>query len=283
MARHVTKPGRDSLKAEEGAVRRTYLDIKGIPTKGVGHTNAAGPPHIKLGDAPWSDEMIDRVFTADLAKYEADVDAVLRTDAPPFAFDGSTSFHYNTGAIKRATWVRLYNGGNPLWRERIMDWCKPEALRARRKRERDMIDWGTYRVVGVLDKLSAPGRRDEVQALQKDLGLLGFYHDDINGVWNSATENAVRRFQSTHPHLTVDGRVGPATRAQIARAKALLVAGGAGAGGLAGTGGGIVGGVPLPVIGIFALIVIGLLVWAGVRYWPEIQQRWFKWRGTYVS
>lgn len=54
----------------------------------------------------------------------------------------------------------------------------------------------------------------EVQALQEVLRGTGHYRGPINGVFDANTEAAVRRFQQTK-RLTVDGVVGPQTRAAL--------------------------------------------------------------------
>lgn len=284
MTRRTSPAGRAALKAEEGSVRRTYLDTKGIPTKGIGHTNAAGPPVVALGDAPWTDEQIDQVFENDLARnYEPAVDRALTDRAPQHAFDGSVSFHFNTGAIERATWVRLYNQGKP-WKDAFLAWNKPSEIVPRRVRECNLIDQGIYRgSANVLASDNWTSRRDEVRQLQTDLGLLGFYSGEVDGIWGPETENAVRKFQSTHPDLAVDGRVGPATRAQLQRAKALLKGGGGAAGGVAGSGVGAFAGAPAWFVVALLLVSLAGLGYIAWRYRREVIQRINKWRGIHVS
>jgi peptidoglycan hydrolase-like protein with peptidoglycan-binding domain len=53
----------------------------------------------------------------------------------------------------------------------------------------------------------------DVERLQGDLSRLG-YQIAVNGVFDEATENAVKKFQLDH-NLTVDGIVGPATGRQL--------------------------------------------------------------------
>ena len=61
----------------------------------------------------WTQAECDARFAADLARYAAEVDAVLG-DAPTTQgqFDALVSFHYNTGAIARASLTRLHRAGN---------------------------------------------------------------------------------------------------------------------------------------------------------------------------
>ena len=59
-----------------------------------------------------------------------------------------------------------------------------------------------------------------VLAVQKQLVALG-YPSPVNSTFDAATEMQVGQFQKAHPNLTVDGVVGPATRAGLTRALAL--------------------------------------------------------------
>jgi chitosanase len=54
-------------------------------------------------------------------------------------------------------------------------------------------------------------RGEDVKMLQK---ALGFPEKEIDGIFGQKTDNAVSEFQKTHG-LKVDGRVGPATRAEL--------------------------------------------------------------------
>lgn len=56
-----------------------------------------------------------------------------------------------------------------------------------------------------------------VLELQMALGALGFFPGQANGYFSEATEAAVKNFQTTYK-LTVDGIVGPETRAALAAA-----------------------------------------------------------------
>ena len=61
----------------------------------------------------WTAAQCDARLDADLARYSAEVTSALG-DAPTrqHQFDAMVSFHYNTGAIGRATLTRLHRAGN---------------------------------------------------------------------------------------------------------------------------------------------------------------------------
>lgn len=51
---------------------------------------------------------------------------------------------------------------------------------------------------------------EDVKYLQKKLAALGFYKDDIDGIFGANTDKAVRAFQKAK-RITIDGKVGPQT------------------------------------------------------------------------
>ena len=76
------------------------------------------------------------------------------------AFDGhdltesqlgaALSFHYNTGAIKRASWVRLFMQGRTAdARLAFMEWNKPKEIIPRRRAERDLFFDGVWTGDGI--------------------------------------------------------------------------------------------------------------------------------------
>ena len=76
-------------------------------TIGWGSTGAGiGPQTV------WTKEQCDRRFEADLVRYASEVSAAIgNAPTTQHQFDALVSFHYNTGAIRRATLTRLHIDG----------------------------------------------------------------------------------------------------------------------------------------------------------------------------
>lgn len=143
----LTKRALLELVSHEAIVPEAYKDSRGIWTFGIGMTNASGHRINRYIDKPQS---IPRVI--ELFKWVVEnkyLPAVLK------AFDGyplneaelaaAVSFHYNTGAIGYASWVKSVLLGRREQAERqIMDWKKPLAIKERREKERDLFFHGKW-------------------------------------------------------------------------------------------------------------------------------------------
>ncbi len=139
-----------ALMIHEGIVPGPYLDSAGVWTFGIGHTAAAGAPEpakMKRGMPANLDAALTEVFAVfrrDLVKYEAAVSKAL-PNVKQHEFDAAVSFHYNTGAIGRASWVKRLAAGDAAGAARgIMDWRKPPEIIKRREAERDLLLLGKY-------------------------------------------------------------------------------------------------------------------------------------------
>ena len=116
--RALGKAGADLIKSFEGCAKNrpdgsfdAYPDpgTGGDPwTIGWGATGAG----IKKG-VVWTKAQCDARFDDDMKRYAADVSRAIGT-APTTQnqFDAMVSFHYNTGAIGKATLTKLHNQGN---------------------------------------------------------------------------------------------------------------------------------------------------------------------------
>ena len=126
----------------EAIVREAYKDSVGVWTWGVGVTNASGHRVDRYRDKPATMERVLEVYVWLLRqKY---LPEVLTAFAPvvltEYELGAALSFHYNTGAIGRAEWVRLFKQGkHDAARQAFMHWSKPREIIGRRKAERDLF------------------------------------------------------------------------------------------------------------------------------------------------
>jgi lysozyme len=240
------------LERHEGVVLKAYRDPVGVWTIGCGLTAKSGIVQPRAGMAITRDHASNLLRLALNGNYEPSVH-----DAMPFArqheFDAALSFHFNTGAIKRASWVRNWRQGN--WdkvRDGLQLWVKGggrvlPGLQRRRREEYELMAVGLYVSTGdvpdrsngptaYLAKIVAALTPDELARVRKGFASLGFNPgDDPRGI----TKQSVIAFQTAHD-LTADGIVGRATlstlqRALDARSKTAVGAGVSGGGAITGT------------------------------------------------
>src|SRR5687768_9681292 len=121
----VSRKGLIAIVSHEALVLKTYPDSKGIPTIGVGHTAAAGAPKPVAGLTLTVEEALD-LFAKDIAKYERGVNAAVKVPLKQHEFDALVSFHFNTGKIASASFVKKLNAGDRAGAIKgFMDWNKP--------------------------------------------------------------------------------------------------------------------------------------------------------------
>jgi lysozyme len=125
--------GAERLSEREGVRRKAYLDTKGIPTIGIGHTG----PEVKLG-LVWSMEKVMETFKHDVRWAE---DAVNSCTYPlkQNQFDALVSFVFNVGAgaFNRSTLKKLVNLGNlKAASEQFDRWKIPPEIIGRRMQEK---------------------------------------------------------------------------------------------------------------------------------------------------
>lgn len=132
----------------EGLVLEAYLDSKKIWTWSIGVTNASGHQvYPRYKDKPQTMEQALTVYEWLMrTKYAPDVHAAFKGHKLTLAqFTAALSFHYNTGAIKTAEWVKAFKRGDlKLAEDQIMNWSSPPEIKGRRRAERDLFFKGVW-------------------------------------------------------------------------------------------------------------------------------------------
>lgn len=134
------------VAAHEALIRQTYRDSVGVDTWSVGLTSASGHDVTRYIGKPQSVEHCLRIFVWALQRYADQVDEAFKgrvlTDAQSTA---ALSFHWNTGAINRASWVKKWLAGDVKGaRKSFMAWKKPPHIVERREKERDLFFDGVW-------------------------------------------------------------------------------------------------------------------------------------------
>lgn len=234
-----------ALTLEEGEVLKSYLCPAGVWTIGVGITSAAGVGKIGPGMVITRAQSQNMLQQALRQSYEPAVQGAM-PKATQQEFDAAVSFHWHTGAIGRATWVKLWRGkaGRAAISKSFRLWNKSDgkvlpALSARRDRELEMMFDGVYRAAQSASPISTsavwtlPMSVSEISAATAAFSKLGYQPDAATG---TMSPRMVQKFQADHG-LTADGIIGRATLSTLQRrldassqAKPMVVAGVAGGG-----------------------------------------------------
>jgi len=135
------------LLSHEAIVREAYKDSVGVWTWGVGVTDASGHKVQRYIDKPQSIERCLEVYIWLLrTKYAPAVrEAFDKYPLTESQFAAALSFHYNTGAIAKASWVKMIKAGLRQEAENsFMQWDKPREIVGRRTKERDLFFDGRW-------------------------------------------------------------------------------------------------------------------------------------------
>lgn len=132
----------------EGLVREAYKDSVGVWTWSVGITNASGHKvHPRYVDNPQTVERCLEVYlwllrTKYLPEVLAAFKGVTLTEAQLAA---ALSFHWNTGAIGVASWVKSFKLGDRKFAyTQFMNYNRPVEIYERRKAERELFFEGKW-------------------------------------------------------------------------------------------------------------------------------------------
>jgi lysozyme len=251
------------LEAHEGVVLTAYRCPAGKWTIGAGLTAASGvvAPHAGMSVTRAEARRLLKLALA--RNYEPGVRQVLGP-VPQHAFDGAVSFHFNTGAIGRASWVGSYKADDATGvRSRLALWNKGggrvlPGLQRRRREEADAILLDRW--PNDLRVASDPAPVDprfaafvisvtsfEIAEIRDAFREVGFEPGPTVG---KIDRQAVLDFQRQYG-LTVDGLIGRQTLSALQReldARRKSTRGGAGAAGGAAVAGGNEAVTPAPTV-----------------------------------
>ncbi|OYU38626.1 MAG: lysozyme [Pseudorhodobacter sp. PARRP1] len=222
-----------ALELEEGVVLRAYRDSVGVWTIGAGLTAATGVVAPKAGMVITKEQATELLQQALRAKYEPAVERAMSIvqgseviRPKQNEFDAGLSFHWNLGAITRATWVQAWKAKASRSEiiARLCAWNKAggkvlPGLTARREREAAMLLDGKYRAPALPTPVAGFARWGlhlsgaEIAAARNGFKLLGY---DPGPNSNAILDSAARKFQADHG-LTVDGIIGRATLTTLQR------------------------------------------------------------------
>lgn len=132
--------------SHEAIVRQAYKDSVGVWTWSAGITSASGHSVERYIGNPQPMQRCIEVYLWLLERYADDVREAFKGHKLNEAqFTAALSFHWNTGAIKRAAWVRHFKTGNmAAARKGFMAWSKPREIIGRRQKERDLFFDGKW-------------------------------------------------------------------------------------------------------------------------------------------
>ncbi len=225
------------IEHHEGVVLRAYRDVVGVWTIGAGLTAASGVVTPKAGMVITKDEATQLMADALRTRYEPTVAVALTRKVgsafePPKQneFDAGVSFHWNTGAIRKASWVTAWAQGAmaSVVRQKLALWNKgggkvlPGLVR-RRAEEAAMLLEDRYPTVvrhpqpalppASFAVWALPLSHDERNAARDALNKLGYKGGSLPA---SVNLDAAKSFQRDHA-LTVDGIIGRATLSTLQR------------------------------------------------------------------
>lgn len=111
MTRRINAAGLSHIMQWEGKRLSAYKDVAGIWTIGFGHTDAAGPPKVTPGMSI-TGKQAEEILRADIAKFEARVERLVKVPLTDNQFAALVSFDFNTGALHKSTLLKKLNAGD---------------------------------------------------------------------------------------------------------------------------------------------------------------------------
>lgn len=134
------------LASHEALVRQAYYDGGGVLTWSIGITAASGHKVTRYLDNPQTVRRCLEIYIWLLrTKYLPQVVRVMGESLTEEQLTAAVSFHWNTGEIAEATWVKRWKDGDTEGARRAFMWyVKPASIRARRQAECDLFFDGTW-------------------------------------------------------------------------------------------------------------------------------------------
>lgn len=153
------------VAGHEAIVRQAYRNPGDVWTWSIGLTSATGHDVERYIGKPQSLDHCLRVYAWALDNY---ADAVRRVFAgvsiTKAQFAAACSFHWNTGDIEKATWVKLFKAGKiAAAKKAFMNYSKPASIIGRRKAERDLFfdgKWSNKGTITEYTRVKASGAID---------------------------------------------------------------------------------------------------------------------------
>jgi lysozyme len=135
------------LVGHEAIVPEAYKDSVGVWTWGVGVTDASGHKVARYKDKPSTIAHCLEIYV--WLVRERYLPVVLGVfaghDLSEAELGAALSFHYNTGAIARASWPRLFvQGKADQARASMLEWAFPASIIGRRRKEAALFFDGTW-------------------------------------------------------------------------------------------------------------------------------------------
>ena len=154
-----------AIAKSEGIVPAPYIDPVGIWTFGIGHTAMSGDPDPAKMERGMPDDVDAAIryavslFQKHIQKYEQEVARAVKVPLQQHEFDALVSFHFNTGAIFKASATDALNRGDKDDAARRLtlynkgrvngQLVQLEGLVRRREEERRMFLFGDYPTEGI--------------------------------------------------------------------------------------------------------------------------------------
>jgi lysozyme len=174
----LTLRGHLEVITHEAIVLEAYRDSKGMWTWGVGVTNASGHQvHPRYLRNPQSITRVLEVYEWLVRKkYLPEVRAAFgRMELNEHQLAAALSFHWNTGGIARASWVRSFRDDKIEQAKReFIQWRKPPEIIKRREAERDLFFDGKWTNRGtrarIIHRVASNGNPIWSSAVMTDIG-----------------------------------------------------------------------------------------------------------------